>query len=364
MKKLVLAGGGHAHLETLTNLKKFGPYTEKIVISPDENLLYSGMAPGLLEGRYSKDQFSINIKKITKRQGASFIKDRLIKIEPEQNILILDSGKKIKYDLLSVNTGSITKENIPIQNSKNIINVKPIDNLLNLNEILNKKSKDKKCNVAVIGAGAAGVEIAATMASIRKRCANSRVTLFSGGYFLPIFPKRFKDIAFKYLLSRNIKIESSPIKKIDNNIIQTGKNEDFYEIIVVATGTMAHDIFIKSGIPASPYGDMKVNNFLQSIKYKNIFGGGDCIYFENHSLVKAGVHAVKEGKILYHNLLNFHKNKALKKFIPEDDFLQILNLGKGEAVLKKKRLILKGRSAFILKDLIDKNFIRKFKMLE
>ena len=54
MKKLVLIGGGHAHVEVL---RQFGlqrtPDAEITLVSPDRHTPYSGMLPGLVAGHYT-----------------------------------------------------------------------------------------------------------------------------------------------------------------------------------------------------------------------------------------------------------------------------------------------------------------------
>lgn len=53
-RHLVLAGGGHAHLLSLANLRHFTEQGHRVpVIAPSETHWYSGMGPGLLGGLYT-----------------------------------------------------------------------------------------------------------------------------------------------------------------------------------------------------------------------------------------------------------------------------------------------------------------------
>ena len=55
MKRLILVGGGHAHLKVLQALAREKPTgTEIVLISPNSYQNYSGMLPGWMAGHYNK----------------------------------------------------------------------------------------------------------------------------------------------------------------------------------------------------------------------------------------------------------------------------------------------------------------------
>ena len=49
-------------------------------------------------------------------------------------------------------------------------------------------------------------------------------------------------------------------------------------------------------------------------------------------------------------------------FTPQTDYMLILNLGDGRGILWKKKFIWNGRLAFLLKDYIDRKFMKKFQV--
>lgn len=68
-KTIVLAGAGHAHLYTISKIKKLKGKTNNIkVISPDEYHYYSGMAPGFIQGIYNEDEIRFNIKSMVEKR--------------------------------------------------------------------------------------------------------------------------------------------------------------------------------------------------------------------------------------------------------------------------------------------------------
>jgi len=129
-------------------------------------------------------------------------------------------------------------------------------------------------------------------------------------------------------------------------------------------GVRPNAIFERSGIPTGPDGGMLVNSHLQSTAYPEMFGGGDCIYFNDHPLDKVGVYAVRQNPVLYNNLMAALEGEPLQVFSPGGDYLLIFNMGGGKGVLRKKWLTFGGRPAFIIKDYIDRKFMKKFQAIE
>jgi NADH dehydrogenase FAD-containing subunit len=105
-----------------------------------------------------------------------------------------------------------------------------------------------------------------------------------------------------------------------------------------------------------------LNRYLQSVAYPEIFGGGDCISFQDRPLDKVGVYAVRQNPILFHNLMAALEGGRFNDFEPDEVYLLIFNSGDGKAIFHRKNWVFDGRAAFLLKDYIDRRFIRKFQV--
>jgi NADH dehydrogenase FAD-containing subunit len=365
-KKLVLAGAGHAHLTTVSQIdaliKKGLSVT---VISPDPYHYYSGMSPGAVEGLYKHDDICFNIKSMVEKRGGKFIENSVEYIDPSKKIIYLKNNESIEYDILSFNTGSRVKD-IDIKTSDNVFYVKPVKNLFCLRDKIIELTGQKSINVTVIGGGAAGVEICSSISVLLKpEIKNiSSVNLICGNTLLQGFNKKASQTAEKILLKNNVKIIKDFAVKIENNIVYTEKNSFKSDIIVAAHGIIPHDIFKKSGLSTGVTGELLVNRFLQSVDYPDIFGGGDCIEIKNTPLLKAGVYAVRQNPVLLHNLKEFFLNQRLIPFKKTGGFIQILNMGSKTGIFIKGRIVLSGRAAFVLKNYIDTKFMKKFKKYE
>jgi NADH dehydrogenase FAD-containing subunit len=135
-----------------------------------------------------------------------------------------------------------------------------------------------------------------------------------------------------------------------------------YDMALLATGVTPPAMFKKSGLPVGDDGGLLVNSFLQSVRYPEIFGGGDCISLEHYRLTRVGVQAVRQNSILFHNLLASLRGGELLEFVPQQTYLLIFNMGNGRGIFWRGNIVWEGRLAFKLKDYIDRTFMKKFQV--
>ena len=133
-KQLVLIGGGHAHVQVLRKLcMNFYHGVHVILINDSLESAYSGMTPAYIQDFYKINEIMIDLQRLCFNAGVTFINDEVIQLQTEKKKVILKNRPSIHYDLLSINTGCISKKNnIKIhENSKNIF-IKPINNLIKI----------------------------------------------------------------------------------------------------------------------------------------------------------------------------------------------------------------------------------------
>ncbi len=364
-KHLVLVGGGHAHMTVLANLKQILDQSHKVtVIAPSPYHYYSGMGPGLLGGTYHPEQVRFATQEMVSKQGGMFIQDKVVGIEPDKKILELVSGSQLTYDVVSFNTGSHVPANGFTNGHPNTFSVKPIEKLIQARTRVLELSQKRIIKICVVGGGPSAVEMAGNIWKIGQTLTKHPplIQILSRNTILSQLPEKIRHMAKKSLEYRGIEIhESGSADRIDSEGVLLHSGERFpADVIFLALGIQPSPIFRNSGLPIGPDGGLKVNRYLQSPDYPDIFGGGDCIFFEACPLDKVGVYAVRQNPILFHNLLAALSGSALKSFDPGSNYLMILNLGDNTGILLKNRLQLKGRLAFILKDYIDRKFMRRF----
>lgn len=368
-KKLVLAGGGHAHMMLLANLSDITAKGHQVtVVQPSDFHYYSGMGPGMLSTFYSPDDIRFNTRFVVERQGAEFIKSKATKIDPHNNTLHTESGESIHYDVLSCNVGSFVPFSNVEGSTQNIYSAKPIERLLEAQRSIVDLCNSNSVSISIIGGGPAAVEIAGNAYHLAKTtgCSSINIRLFAGKKMMSDFSRSIQQIIRRTFHNRGITIdESAYVDKVsDGKIILKNGQEHDADIIFLATGVKASRIFASSGMNTGPDGGLPVNSFLQSTEHANIFGGGDCIYFTPNPLAKVGVYAVRENPILLKNILAFMEGSQLTKFDPGGSYLLIFNLGERLGALQKGPFVWGGKFSFTVKDYIDRKFMREFQALE
>ncbi len=364
-KQLVLVGGGHAHMTVLANLHQFVRKEHNVtVIAPSLHHYYSGMGPGMLGGTYMPDQIRFATRDLVFKNGGKFILDRVDRIDPEGKELTLAGGGKVSFDVVSFNCGSQVPKDLVPSSAEDVFTVKPIEKLIEAQQRVTELSETGAISIVVVGGGPSAVEIAGNLWKIAKN--HPVIQIAAGRKLLPRLPEKIRQMALTSLENRGIEVyENGYVNKIDTGRVTLESGRSFEaDIIFVAHGICPSPIFKSSGMATGPDGGLLVNKFLQHPDYPYIFGGGDCIYFQDQPLDKVGVYAVRQNPILYHNLMAALEGETMKPFDPGGRYLLIYNLGDGTGIFYKSWLKFNGRLAFRIKDYIDTKFMRKFKSFE
>ena len=365
-KQLVLIGGGHAHMLTLSRLDTFIEEGWQVtVIQPSDNHYYSGMGPGMLGQTYQASDIRFDTRRLVEELGGVFVLDYATKIDPvKQLVFCKERSEPLPYDLLSCNCGSyVPLQNIQVSDSQ-IFTAKPIEMLLVAQKKLLHLSQQKKVIVGIVGGGPSAVEFAG---NVEQLCLQNglfppEITLYCRS-LLSGLPKGVATQTRKLLEQKGVRIvEGARCSSVVSNRIDLDNGDSYNcDVIFAAFGVKPSKIFVDSSLPVGDDGGLLVGEQLQSVEYDTIFGGGDCIAYKPQSLDKVGVYAVRQNEILYDNLMASIKGTSLRSFEPGGSYLQILNLGRGTGVLTKWGLVFSGKLAFKLKDSIDRKFIEKFR---
>ncbi len=163
-KRVVLLGGGHAHVEVVRQLGTAGLSADIILVSPSRYAPYSGMLPGYIAGQYGFEDFNIDLQALCQRSGITFREGLATGLEPNARRVQLEDGVWLDYDVLSVDIGSTPS--LPNGISAGV-SVKPIasftERLGRLDSLAG--SSPSPLRLAVVGQGVAGVEVALALKS-------------------------------------------------------------------------------------------------------------------------------------------------------------------------------------------------------
>jgi NADH dehydrogenase FAD-containing subunit len=366
-KHLVLVGGGHAHLTCLKMLKQFVDRGHRVtLISPTPYHYYSGMGPGMLGGTYSPREIRFNIRRMAESAGAEFVVGAVTRLNGQKCFLTLAAGQEIAFDVASFNTGSsVPLDSVTVTDCQNVFPVKPIINLLKARRAILALLRDRELRILIVGGGPAGLEIAGnTWKLIHDQSGEAQITLLAGKQLLGNFPEQVRRLAFRSFQGRTIEIiEGTHLSALEHGSAKLADGRQLpFDVALLALGVKPDPLFSDSGLATGPDGGLLVNEYLHALDYPHIFGGGDCISLQNRPLDKVGVYAVRQNPVLFNNLLASLEGQHLIPFLPQSDYLLIFNLGNGRGIFRRKNWVWNGRLAFILKNYIDRKFMRKFQI--
>ncbi|CAJ0794333.1 MAG: FAD-dependent oxidoreductase [Ralstonia sp.] len=370
MKRLVLLGGGHAHVHVLTELRK-KPIAgwEVHLISPYPRQIYSGMLPGWIAGHYDIEQCAVRLDALTAAAGIPFHRTSGIEIDLRRNVIACEDGSQEPFDALSIDTGPQTSLDGIVGATRNVIPIRPIEAFVAaLPELASRiASHHGPFDLAVVGAGAAGVELAFAIQrrAISEGWSHLRLSLI-GSSSLPLDGvSRVARLRAVRLLHRlgvgwiggrrvtaafkdNLTFESGPPLKVD--------------ACLAVTGASAPAWAVQSGLSTDAAGFIAVEPTLQSTSHPNVFAAGDVAAYHS-ARPKAGVYAVRAGPVLASNLRAFCEGRTLVDWEPQERALYLVSTGGRHAIASWGKWSWSGSWVWYWKDWIDRRFVRRFSIV-
>lgn len=369
-RHLVLLGAGHAHVHVLHSLAQARPADLAVtLIAPYPRQLYSGMVPGFVAGHYVLDDCMIPLKGMLERSGVRYLQASVTGINANAKSVALGNGEAVAYDWLSVNTGPVMdREKIESQMPgarEHGLFVRPIETFGQLWPRVLAMARHQKIHLAVVGAGAAGLELAMAAAhalgssSYAQGC---RVTLLTGahapgaGYTVGV--QRRIAMALQRL---RIEVIRETCVGLDAGGIALGSGQRLAcDVPLLTLGAQAPAWLAGSGLALDDAGFIAVNAFQQSTSHPAVFAVGDVASRVDAPRARSGVYAVRAGPPLMANLRAAWQGDSLRPYKPQKRTLNLLSCGDRHAIAAWGAFSVEGRWVWRWKDRIDRTFVARY----
>ncbi len=364
MKRLLLVGAGHAHVQVLRDwARQPVAGVELLLVSPGPLAPYSGMVPGWLAGRYQFGQICIDAAALATAAGARLLPGTLVALDPVRQTITLDSGDTLGWDWLSLNLGSTLEP--PADLGVPVLALRPLGSLQPAwDDCLARHAgttSDRPLRLMAVGAGAAGFEsLLAAQARLRALQPGRPVasTLLSrGAALLPGLAPGAVRAAQRALQGAGVQLL---LGRACTPALAAGQ-----DLLLWATGAVAHawqrDPARRNGLAVDAQGFILVDAQLRSVSHPRVFAVGDNAAF-HPALPKAGVFAVRMGPVLIAQLrAALGGGSVAAAYVPQRRFLVLLATGDGRAIASRGRLWAQGRWVWRWKDHIDRGFVGGFR---
>jgi selenide,water dikinase len=374
LRDIVLVGGGHSHVVVLHSFAMRPlPGVRLTLICTDTDTPYSGMLPGYIAGHYGFDDVHIDLRQLAEFAGARYLRDEVIGIDRAERKVLCRERPPVSYDALSINIGSTPQLGGVPGAAEHAVPVKPIRRFnqrwLALFERV--RSHAGPATIAVVGAGAAGVELTLAMqyrlrnelAALGRDPDQLHFHLFSAeAEILPTHNAAVRRAFESVLSARGVSVHrSAEVSQVTAGRLQVrgGASFDADEIVWVTQAGGAAWLQ-ETGLALDDSGFIRIGETLQSETDPLIFAAGDCAAMTGYRLEKAGVFAVRMGMPLAENLRRSVTREELIHYRPQSRWLALISTGDRHAVASRGWLFARGDWIWRWKDWIDRRFMRKF----
>jgi len=363
--RVLLIGAGHAHLHVASHAEELAKEGIHLTLIDPGKFWYSGMAAGMLSGDYTPEQTCLAPHEVLARGNGAVLEASLVALSPESKTVHLSTGETKTYDLLSLNIGSEVRIPFPVESDR-VLPVKPLSALPTLlPRIRADLPSTVPIRMVILGGGATGCEIAATLAVVcKQQDVPVHLTLLTRSErVIPEMPPAASQRMVGVLnrLGVNVLLERE-IERIEQDTahIQGAENVSA-DLFLAATGLRPNALLQDLPLETGPTGGVRVGATLQSVSDPSVFAVGDCADFAPRPLPRLGVYGVRQGPVLLENIRRQKNGTTLQQYHPQKRALQILQTGKQRGLFVYGPLVFEGRTAFRIKSWIDRRFLAQYR---
>lgn len=352
-RQVVLVGAGHAHMEALRQSRRFANAGLTLTLIDPGAFWYSGAATGVLSGALEPTAARLNPAEMA--GPFLHVRQRVRSVNPATRTVLLDDGLELGYDVLSLNTGSHIAPTPLLE--AGAIPAKPVSALAALRATV--ETARGRLRLAVAGAGATGLEVALSLASLQRRLGARPQMVLAGPELLPGWPDKARALALGAMERCGVEYVPRRVKDLSMGLIHFGeRNVAPVDILVAATGLSAN---LPDGF-GDATGGLPVHEDLSWTGEGPVFAVGDCARMVDHLRPKLGVFGVRAAPILIHNLIQTAAGRsARRRYTPQSRWLSILDVGDGTGLARYGELAFQGKPALTLKRWIDGRFLQRYR---
>ncbi|WP_165396838.1 FAD-dependent oxidoreductase [Sphaerotilus mobilis] len=372
-KRLLLLGGGHAHVQVLAALAEqpLAGWTVQLV-SPWRRQIYSGMLPGWVAGHYPIEACAIDLDPLCRRAGVDFQQTAGTGLDLARQAVHGADGVDRPWDLLSIDTGPVAGLARLPGSADHTLPIRPIERFIAEWPRLVERIRHHagRFELVILGAGAGGIELAFAIghrARVEGWSALRLTVVGSEALPLPGAPPRVRRQALDLMRERGIVWHASSRARavaagrlhLQDVAGSEGATMLSFDACLTTTGAAAPDWPSASGLATDAGGFIRVDRRLRSVSHPTVFAAGDVAALAD-ARPRSGVYAVRAGPVLADNLRAGCLGQPLRDWTPQARALYLISTGDRHALATWGRWSWRGHWVWRWKDHIDRAFMRRW----
>jgi len=361
MRRLILAGGGHAHLAVLHALaRRRLPDVEVVLATPNVHSIYSGMVPGWMAGHYSPDSCLLDVQALAAAGNIRFLEQAVLGVDADERKVQLADGSRLDYEVLSIDVGSETNASWLEALGDRLVTVRPIDRFAQAwVRIVAEAAARPGYRLVIVGGGAAGIELAfAARHAFERQRIDAAVELVTSERGPLPGHEGAARLASDWLRRRGIPVYLARAAGTKTGLLLQNGRVLEADCVIAASGPRAPGWLKFSGLACDEDGYVKVDETHRSVSHPAVFASGDACARAEPEFGRSGVHAVRAGPVVAHNLRAAIEGAAFRRYRPRRRTLYLLATGPRHAIASWGDFGFAGGWVWRLKDAIDRRFIR------
>lgn len=357
--QIVVVGGGAGGLELVRRLgAKYGRKRHDIILV-DKNLshIWKPLLHEVAAGSLDANLDEVGYRGHCARWGYRFFQGSLESIDRTTKTIRLapvldDSGREvigahdIRYDILVLAIGSVSNDfgvegvsehclYLDSREQADRFRTMLLNHCLRVSRaMLTDPSADERVRVAIVGAGATGVELAAELYNAAGALKYYGLEVFdesrldvtlieAGSRILPALPDKLAKAAHGELEALGVAVrEGTQIVRAERGALVTSEGERIEaDLMVWAAGVKGAEFLSTLGLETTPRNQIVVTETLQSVTDPDIFALGDCAYYapaEGPPVPPRAQAAHQMAATVFENIQRKQAGKPLVKFVYAD----------------------------------------------
>lgn len=360
---IVVVGAGFGGLSTVLQLAASPDRPPLLLLEPQERFLFLPLLYELLSGELRSWEIAPHYRELLAGRGVAWLQERAVAIDTQERRLRTDTGRELGYSALLIATGGSPQDfGIPgvREHALQFRSLTDVERLQQLVQRLRQRRKPLQ-RLAVVGAGASGVELACKLADLLSGAAVIEL-IEQGSQLLPGSKAFNREQAQLALQRRDIRLRTNTrVAAVHADGLDLQRHQDdpspperlLSEAVIWTAGVAGCVPDLTPAVPLDSRGRLLCSPTLEVTGAEAVLALGDaaaCSPAGEGPLPATAQVAYQQARTAAANLLHLHRGEPLEAFLWKD-LGEMLGLGIGQATITGMGLTLAGPAAYQMRRL-------------